>query len=251
MRKYTCIVVEDEDPIRKNITKKILHSSLPLHVSGEAYDGREAMRLIEEDPPDIVVTDIQMPVMDGLELCDELYFAYPRIFKIIITGHNDFDYAQRAIRYGVEDFILKPVSDSELFSALHRVTVKLDARYTEIAALRLPVNTEPKEAERIIVAVETFIRENYRSQISLGDLAEKVGYTADYLSKLFKKMRNESPSRLLLKLRMNEAKYLLANHPEYEVKEISEIVGYSEPSYFSRVFKSYTGIYPSEYRMQK
>jgi len=251
MKKYTYIVVEDEDLLRKNIVKKISLSSMPLRLRGEAYDGKEAMRLIEEEPPDIVLTDIRMPVMDGLELCNELYFAYPRVFKIVITGHDDFDYAQRAIRCGVEDFILKPVSDSELSSALQRVIVKLDIWHTEVAELRLPVNTEAKEAERIIVAVETYIRENYRGQISLGDLAEKVGYTADYLSKLYKKMRNEPPSQFLLRLRMNEAKYLLANCPEYGVKDVSEIVGYGEASYFSRVFKNYTGVYPSEYRMQK
>lgn len=98
--------------------------------------------------------------------------------------------------------------------------------------------------------LETYLLENYQQEVSFQELGEKFGFTPEYLGKIFKKYSGETPSKYLTKLRMNEAKRLLLGNPDMEIQMVGELVGYKDGFYFSRVFKSYTGIQPSEFRNQ-
>ena len=111
---YKVLVVEDEALIRRNIVKKIQGLNLGFNVIGSTSDGKSALNLIETELPQLVITDIQMPIMDGLELVKALYFTYPNIKVIILSGFHEFEFARQAIQYGVNDYLLKPVVIEEL-----------------------------------------------------------------------------------------------------------------------------------------
>lgn len=246
IRRYKYIVVEDEQLIRKNIMKKIEGLALPLLFAGEASNGMSAQRLLAEEMPDIVLTDIRMPGFDGLELAKFIHGRYPKVKTIIISGHSEFSYAQTAIKYQVYEYLLKPVSAESLQTTLQHLLIALDSENKELA--QLATDSHSLSQDEICELMMQYIRQNYQAELSLGELAQKIGYTAEYIGKLFKKHTGETPSKFLTKLRMNEAKYLLIHQPELEIKRIGELVGYRDSFYFSRIFKSHNGVYPSEFR---
>jgi two-component system, response regulator YesN len=249
-RAYRVLLVEDEQWVRKGLRKSIEKAELGFEVAGEAMDGAAALQLMEELGPDLLVTDIKMPGMDGIELIKNAFFAYPGTAAIIVSGFGDFEYAQKAIKYEVKDFLLKPVTDEALAAALAAVRIKLDAGSRQ-APRNLPKGGLLSNQEEIAGIVELYLRENFRSDIRLGELAQELGITADYLGKAFKKSRGETPLKHLIRLRMNEAKQLLLARPELEVSAVGQLVGYEDQFYFSRAFKVHVGVYPSEYRGAK
>jgi two-component system response regulator YesN len=122
---YQIFLVDDESIIRKGILSSINWSETGFEICGEASNGKEALELIPELHPDILITDIRMPIMDGLELATQVRKLYPKIKIVIISGYDDFQYAQRAIRLGVENFLLKPVGATELIEEIRRIGTKL------------------------------------------------------------------------------------------------------------------------------
>lgn len=112
------LVVEDENLLLKNIQKKISAVSPDFQIIGEAYNGKEALEIIRDNPPDIVFTDIRMPIMDGLELARILYEDYPDISTVIVSGYDDFEYARTVLTYRVKDYLLKPLQPEQLKNIL-------------------------------------------------------------------------------------------------------------------------------------
>lgn len=132
-RKIKTIVVEDEVLLMRNIEKKIKQTDEAFEVIGCAYDGAEALKLIEENIPDVVFTDIRMPIMDGLRLTEILKDKYPQIYVVIVSGYDDFEYARKAIIYGVSNYLLKPVRVEELKETLEKLRKKIVVRSSEKA----------------------------------------------------------------------------------------------------------------------
>ena len=111
-------------------------------------------------------------------------------------------------------------------------------------------NNSRLDQESICQLLEKYLQEHFTQEVSFQELGEKFGFTPEYLGKLFKKYTGETPSKYLTRLRMNEAKRLLLSSPEMEIQMVGELVGYKDGFYFSRAFKGYTGIQPSEFRHQ-
>lgn len=247
---YKVIVIEDEERILNNIAKKIDESNLDFKVVGKALTGKQALTLVEELTPDVVFTDIKMPVMDGLELIEQLYFKYPYIKIVIISGYADFEYAQKAIVYDVKGYLLKPVDTEALVEILNKLRLILDAekksfreRFSFPKGLRTP--------EEVVSVVREFIKENYTENINMNFIAERFNYSSSYLSRLFTQYTGTSPYKYLIELRINRAKYLLLNYKELSVRQIGEMVGYPDQGYFSRIFKRITGKSPQEFREEQ
>jgi len=245
--KYKVIVVEDEALIRRSITKKIQELDLGFQVVGSAMDGQSALDLIEIKLPQLVVTDIGMPIMDGLELAKNIFFTYPNIKIIILTGFHEFECARKAIQYGVKDYLVKPVITQQLSEALTKIKLELDS---DLASLWNLANSKSQNVtpEELVKAVELYIRTNYKNEITLENIAKSLNFSPDYLSRIYKKSTGQSPLKYLILLRINEAKRLLTNNLDLDIKTIGELVGYSDQYYFSRIFKNQTKYYPSEYR---
>ncbi|MDC7287944.1 response regulator [Blautia schinkii] len=122
---YQVAVVEDQVFIAKTIADMIQKESEDFEICGIYYDGKELLDNLKENPPDIVITDIKMPQMDGLALSAHLVNKYPDIKIIILSGYEDFQYAREAIRLGVCNYLLKPCSVNELMETLEKVAEKI------------------------------------------------------------------------------------------------------------------------------
>ena len=131
---YSVMLVDDEQFTRQGLRSLIDWQSCGYEVTMEADNGEDALELITKEKPDLVITDIRMPVLDGLELIRETYEQMDRLQAptfIIISGYNDFKYAQQAVRYGVHDFILKPIDKDEMTETLVNLNEKLRSERQE------------------------------------------------------------------------------------------------------------------------
>lgn len=244
-KKYSIMVVEDETIIRENIVKKIQNANSMFYVKSVCKNGEEAIAVIENSPVDIVITDIKMPIMDGLELIKQLYFSFCSIKVIILSGFNDFDYAKQAIHYRVKNYLLKPLNFNELKSTLDRLLFELEKE--EAAREQSLVIPKSITADQLSEMVKNYILSNYIKDITLSIIADKVGYTAEYIGKVFKKHHNQSVLKYITMLRINEAKRLLVSNCGLDIGAVGQAVGYNDPLYFSRVFKNNVGVYPREF----
>ncbi|MGE5613822.1 MAG: response regulator [Bacillota bacterium] len=246
---YKVIIAEDEPLILSNLVKKITNMNIGFQVVGTAEDGKAAMELIENHSPDVLVTDIRMPVMDGLELLKAVSSRHPNIRKIVVSGYDDFKYAQQAIKFNAVDYLLKPLKEKELLETFSRIRISLDAQRSavrlNILQLKDNYSYSPKEIAHL---VEAYIKEHYAQEISFDLISQNFNFSSNYLSKIFTKYIGENPSKYLISLRINQAKHLLLNNRELSVKDIGELVGYPNQFYFSRIFKSVVGKSPASYR---
>lgn len=121
----TVMLAEDEPIILNNIAKKVEHTADDIHVIGKAQNGRDTLELMKENVPDILITDIEMPGMNGLDLIHEVRLLYPHIHIIVLSGYSNFEYARTALKYGVDDYILKPVAQDDLTAVLNKTVQAL------------------------------------------------------------------------------------------------------------------------------
>jgi two-component system response regulator YesN len=154
------IIVDDEPLLRQGIAKIVERLDLPVEVAGLAGDGKEALRLLAEVRPDLVITDIRMPEMDGLDFIGEALQIYPKLPFIIVSGYDDFEYARRGIQYGVVDYLLKPVDHEELRAGIERIRKRAEddrrrARIGDELALLQRQNEESLREKLLTKLIET------------------------------------------------------------------------------------------------
>lgn len=125
---YSVIIVDDELFVRKGLIEMIDWESSGFKVIDESDNGEDALAIIQAKKPDLVVTDIRMPVLDGLELIEAASKLQLETEFVIISGHNDFRYAQQAVRFGVQDYVLKPIDPDDIQQALVKLRDKLSAK---------------------------------------------------------------------------------------------------------------------------
>ena len=126
MEPYSIILVDDEEEVRKSIIRQIKWQETGFWVAGDAENGQDALEKLDSLQPDLVLTAIRMPYMDGLALAEQIRKRYPSTKVVIFSGYDDFEYAQKAIKLNVTEYILKPVNVEELTSILKRIKANLD-----------------------------------------------------------------------------------------------------------------------------
>ncbi len=131
MDTYAVLLVDDEEEVIQVIMKKINWEGLGFSVIGYANNGMKALEMMEEFQPDVVMTDIKMPYMDGMELSNRIKTEYPATKILIFTGFDEFEYAKEAVHLEVEEYILKPVNSIELTNVLTQLKIKLDQEISE------------------------------------------------------------------------------------------------------------------------
>lgn len=261
------VIVDDEPWIRTLIRGLIPWNKLGFDVIEEAGDGDEGLEICQETQPNLVITDIRMPGLTGLELIKKLKLFCPETAVVIISGHDDFTYAQDAIKQGVFDYLLKPVDEDELKQILERVKShfqqvsqekqskkKLE---TEVKKLQdLLTETDEGEAEvgetvdpRIQKALR-YIHQNYHMELTLEDVAKNSFMGVSYLSEMFKQEMGKGFSEYLTDYRMEKAKQLLSRESSLKVHEVASMVGYKDSNYFAKIFKKKVGAKPTEYQTQ-
>ncbi|MBN2983271.1 MULTISPECIES: response regulator [Cohnella] len=240
-------VVDDEERIRLGLAKLIEKTDEFCRVVGCYASGQDLLDRLHGEEADLVITDIKMPQMDGLQLIGELRRRRPEIKLAVVSGFSDFSFAKRAIRLNVQDYLLKPVDREELEQLLIRVRAEVEGRRERGD----PADSEllRRESDNSAVeAVKAFIREHYREELELSKLAETVYLTPSYLSKLFRHVTGETITDYWIGVRIGRAKDLLRERRELKTYEVGERVGYADPAYFNKVFKRTAGMTPKEYR---
>lgn len=253
------VLVDDEQIILNGLQQVISwEEDFGCEVVGTAMDGVSGLALIREKHPDIVLTDIRMPNMDGLAMIAAIKSEFPDTQVSILTAFRDFEYAQQAIRLGVSRYLLKPSKMDELTEAIREMVSRVQASEKpppeEAEAVPPPVadaedeKAEESEASTFIVnAAMAYIQEHYTEHIRLSDVAESVYVSQWHLSKLINRHLNKSFFDILNELRVQEAKRLLPD-PSLKVHEIADRVGFSDVAHFSKTFKRLVGRSPVEYR---
>lgn len=231
------MLVEDEVGTRNLLRIIVNWEEFHMKIVGEAQNGREALFRMQEEMPDLVVTDIKMPIMDGIALAEEIMEEYPAVKVIIVTAYDDFKYAQKALRAGAVDFILKPLKRQEVKDALLRVGRQIE--------------TVEEGAKDVIDQIRDYMEENYaQSSLSLSKVAEKYYLNSSYLSRTFRKKTGVPFVEYLNKIRIKHAcDYLKSGN--WKVYEIAEKVGIPNPDYFGRCFRKYMGISVNDYKKSK
>lgn len=252
---FTALIVEDEPLMREYLMLHLTSIHGLWKTEGCARDGLEALALLKAKPFDLVITDIKMPHMDGLELADYIHVNHPGTDVIILTGYSEFDYARAAVRANAADYLLKPLQDVELHKALSKLAAKRMAADSVPAAAPVPAEAAPKEPAQddsgiLVQRARTYIRAHFTEPLSLNEVANTLAVNPAYLSSIFKSERGESYSKFILRLRMERAALLLRTYSAGKVNDIALEVGYSSTKHFYTVFKDYFGVTPNEYRNQ-
>ena len=244
---YRVVLVDDEQIILQGLQRAFPWAEYDCEVAGVAMDGQEGLKLIREVKPDLLLTDICMPNMDGLTMLAALKSEYPHMQVTVLTAYRDFAYAQQAIRLGVCRYLCKPSKMDELTEAVQAMTALLDA----MPPAQEPSAEEPAEngeaGSFIVRSALDYMRNHCTEHISLSDVAEGVYVSQWHLSKLINKHTNQSFFDLLGSMRIEKAKQLLQD-PSMRIHEVAEQVGYSDVAHFSKSFKKITGKAPGEYR---
>lgn len=231
----TVLIVEDEPLIRSSIRYTLEEIDVEIKIIGEYEDGKDALEIYKKFFPDIIITDIRMPNMDGLSLIEEIRKIDPITQFIIISGYAEFDYAQKAMKFDVHHYLLKPIKNKDLEEALKQCALRISNKYKEV----LP------QAEQLI----KFINENFSEPLTLESLAEKFNFSPKYISNLIKKKVGCSFLDYLTNLRIKKAVELLTK-TDLSIKAIALSVGYEDRQYFHRIFKKKTGKTPAQYRKE-
>lgn len=242
---YKVCIIEDEIIIRKGLLRAIDWESLDCSVVAQAGDGKEGYKVIESAKPDIIILDINMPIMTGIELLELL----PRhtYALIILSGHSEFEYAQKAIQFGVSEYLLKPVDHDALLLSLRRAMKQVDM----FRQYQTPISADPyrlldayQNVDSITLRVAlTYIHEHYHEKITLDDLKMVTGKGTNSIVNRFQKHLNLSFNEYLTKYRMQEALHLIKAQ-QYHLYEISERVGFADYKYFHKVFTKTVGASP-------
>lgn len=243
------LVVDDEFIVRTGLINCIDWEALHLKLVGEASNGREALNLIRENTPDIVLLDMIMPEMNGMELIEKLEELNIQTNIIILSCHEDYNYVRDAFKKGVRDYILKLSATPEEISGIIRdVSLKILKDHQEASAGSLHKLSEQKKMRSDIADALRYMETHYKDNLTLSDIASLIHMSKNHLSYLFQKETGRSFSDCLTELRIAKAKELLHAETRYTIAEIAEMTGFSDTGYFCKVFKKSTGMSPNHYR---
>ena len=241
MKKLRVLLVDDEIMIREGFKRLFDWEAHDCQVVGEAADGMEALAKIDSLRPDIVIMDINIPIMNGLKVIQVSRVKHPRTAFVIVSGYDDFSFCQQALRLQITDYILKPVNYEEFGICIDNLKISLFEQ--KVAADTEPENHE----ERVITGITRYIQEHLEQEVSLSVLAEEFHLNSQYISQLFKNEIGVGFLAYLTNVRMEKAKKLLISTP-LSIAEVADRVGYGDYRVFTKVFKKTEGITPSQYR---
>ena len=240
------LIAEDEQRAREGICKLVESLEGDYQLVGAANNGPMALDMIMNLEPDVVFTDIRMPMMDGIEVAAQVRAQGLKTEFVIITGYADFEYARRSITVNVVDYLLKPVSKEDVEKALVRAKERISESVRERPASEGGWRDKYPEAHPTIIRALEYIEQNYNKQLNRKDMAHNLEVTPEYFSFLFTKSTGMTFSDFLRNYRIEKAKELFESG-ECSKSEISGRVGFTDTRYFNQVFKSVTGMTINEY----
>lgn len=241
---YKALIVDDEKPVRIAISKLGKWARFGIESPLMAANGKEALSIMREVHPEIVFVDMHMPIMNGLDFLEHASSEYPETRFIIISGYDDFTYAQKAIRYRVMEYLLKPVVEEDLNNAILRAVKNICPEFEPLNEKQEATNLE---SDKVIEIIHDYIDKNYSRNIKITHFSEEYYFSKEYLTRQFKAKYGCGIYEYVLQVRMTRARELLLNS-ELKIQEIAQRVGYADKNYFSKAFRTYYGVSPTEFR---
>ena len=271
---YRILLADDEQIERMALARRLMRRFGDILQISEATNGKEAVQLYQKEHSQIIIMDISMPELNGVEAAEQIRSMDEDCIIVFLTAYDEFSYAKRAIVIRALDYLLKPCDEEELAAVMEeamRLTDKAVHNKENPTGNRAEMTEAEKEAEKrreqwpwnpdaeapkdpetermnqVAEKIRTYIRENYMNEISMQDAARQFNYSDAYFCKLFKQCFDQNFTSYLTNFRINEAKRLLKDK-NISIKDAGMKVGYYDSNYFAKVFKRVTGMIPSEYR---
>ncbi|TXK85054.1 response regulator [Paenibacillus sp. N3.4] len=263
---FKLLIAEDVKTVRDTLVHSIPWERLGIVLLGAVENGEEALTWMDREEPDLLLTDIGMPKMNGLELIAAVKARNPEIRCLILSGLNEFEHARQAVKLQVLDYVLKPIDPVEIEAVLSRATEELRKEREERQGVAFAVQSvkeklpnlleslSPAEwsgslkKKRLVEQALQYIKEVYtHRELSLSDVADSVGLSDKYLNLLFKEVTGTTINHAIIRLRMEEAARLLKD-PAIKIYEICDQIGYTDQDHFRESFKKQFGLTPTDYR---
>ena len=271
---YRVLLADDEQIERMALARRLMRRFGDSLQISEATDGKEAVELYQKEHSQIIIMDISMPELNGVEAAEQIRSMDEDCVIVFLTAYDEFSYAKRAIVIRALDYLLKPCDEEELAAVMEeamRLTDKAVHNKENPTGNRAEMTEAEKEAEKrreqwpwnpdaeapkdpetermnqVAEKIRTYIRENYMNEISMQDAARQFNYSDAYFCKLFKQCFDQNFTAYLTQFRVNEARRLLQDK-NISVREVSMMVGYYDMNYFSLAFKKHIGKAPTKYR---
>lgn len=250
MRKFNFLLTDDEEMALLGLEEGVDWEKLNADKIFKCHSKDTAIRMLKTYDIDIIITDIEMPGGNGIELIRWVHDNKPDIKSVFYTGHAEFVYAQEALRLGVEDYLLKPVPYDELENIIEKIENRILLEDKQIVFSELVEDSLCESSDRIVDRVKKLIADNLSiGSLQRDELAAMVHVSSGYLGRIFKKETGFAISDYIVKKRVSVAKQLLSK-TSLSITDVSSRVGFSYSSYFTKTFKEQTGMTPQEYRQK-
>ena len=227
------IIVEDERIIRESLLS-FEWESIQVEVAASFDNGLDALDFLRDNAVDIALTDMRMPIMDGVEFIKCVRKEFPEVAIVCLSGYSDYEYLRECMLLGVKDYLLKPTNKEQLFQTISRL---VDEK----------VQDDAKTQNYIITKALEYIEQNYHRPIKLADVADHICLNTVYFSRVFKQHMGVRFVEYLTDYRIEQAISLMKN-PTVKINVIADKVGFFSSRYFADTFKKRKGMTPSEYR---
>ncbi|GGF95079.1 DNA-binding response regulator [Paenibacillus albidus] len=263
---YKLLIAEDVKMVRDTLMHAIDWESLGITVLGAVENGEEVLAWLEREVPDLILTDIGMPVMNGLQLIEAIMASHPDIRCIILSGLSEFEHARQAIKLHVLDYILKPIDPEEIERVLAHAVGELKLQREKQRGISMAEQAvkeklphladvlpdagwpENIKKRKLVEQAIGYIKEQFmRRDLSLADVAGSVGLSDKYLNLLVKEVTGNTINQMIISLRMEEAARLLKD-PLIKIYKICDQIGYTDQDHFRESFKKQFGLTPTKYR---
>ncbi|MFC6180061.1 response regulator transcription factor [Lactiplantibacillus daowaiensis] len=233
------LIVDDEKALRNGLAHYLTQLTTPFDTITTAANGQSALAYFEHHPVTAALIDINLGDLNGLDLIDLINQRYPQTLIVIISGYDDFDFARRAVKLNVLDYLLKPIPRSDLQKLMQTFKTQL-----------APAPVAKPATSDLAQNGQAYIEAHYSDRnLSLAQAAQRLFVSEAHLSKQLKQNCGQTFSEYLIDYRINKARELLRNpNLQYSVCEIAHKVGYEDAHYFSRVFRKKVGQSPLQYR---
>ena len=232
------MIADDEIYMLEAMEKLINWEKMDCQLIYKAKNGQELINQLNVEIPDIIITDIKMPVKSGIEVAKYVYEHMLPTKVIILSAYADFEYAQEAIAYDVCGYIVKT-------SAIEMLPQMIGKAIRKLSKSEDDVKDEEKHSEDIFGKLQKYIESNYTERLTLAQISKDIHANGSYLSRLYKVKTGQNLFDAINKLRIEKSKELMLSG--YKIYEAAQMVGFDDVSYFSRVFKKYEGCAPREY----
>lgn len=247
------VIVDDEPRTRQGLQRTLESWNNGEYTIVTAESGEEVMQIAEKQKIHILLTDIRMPEMTGLQLLKEIKQKAMSPVVIVISAYSEFEYAKEALRLGVVNYLLKPIGKRKLIEAVEEAVIVLEKQVRTGMIEQLvdekivDANNKMDSTKDTIRKAITYIDQHLKDELSLKDVAAHVHLNPSYFSVLFKEQVNLNFSEYVTRRRIQRAKELVIS-TNLPIGEIAEEAGYKTAKYFIKIFRELEGMTPSAYR---